>query len=103
MDIKKLLAIESEAQEAMKTLAKEEFQIRQKIEADLARRVAEIEAEGKQALEMIRQESLTDMDDKITKIKMEYSAKIQEFTAYFSQNKHEWRRKIFHDVLRGEL
>ena len=101
MDIRKLLTIETDAQEAMNAMIKEEAQIRRKIAADLARRVAEIEAEGKHALEMLHQDSSADTQAKIAKIKAEYAAKAQEFTSLFSANRYERRRRIFHDVLRG--
>ena len=104
MDIitQKLLAIESDAQEAMNALAKEEAQLHQKIEADLARRVAEIENKGSQAIALLKQDSEAEKEARIARIKEEYKEKSREYTEIFNANRHEWREKILYDVLYGE-
>ena len=104
MDIitQKLLAIESDAQEAMKALAKEEAELQQKIEADLVRRVDEIENKGNQAIELLKRDSEAEKEARISRIKEEYKEKSQAYTKIFNTNRHEWREKILHDVLYGE-
>ena len=101
MDIQKLLSIESEAQEAMNDMAKEELRIREKAKLDLQRRLAEIEAAGQRAIEKLRQDSEADCATKVAEIQAECQRKIQELQANFSEKRTEWRGKIFHDVLYG--
>jgi Skp family chaperone for outer membrane proteins len=100
--IEQLLAIESEAQDAMKDIAKENEQLTQKARQDLARRVAVIEHEGAEAIRRIVRETDTQTMEKIANKQAEFLAKTQAFEKDFEANKDKLRGKIFHDVLHGK-
>ena len=94
-----LLAIESEAQEAMKAIEKENAQLVQKAREELARRVAEIEKDGEAAIRKLQREAKTDTVSQIERIREEYRHKVKTLDNEFAENKNIWRGKIFHDVL----
>jgi len=99
--IQKLLTIESEAQEAMNDLAKEESQLQKKTEAQLAARLAKIEREGGLALEKLKKQAGEAATARLAQIKADYQQKSQEFSETLHANQQQWQEKIFHDVLYG--
>ena len=104
MDIitQKLLAIESDAQQVMHALAKEEAQLQQKTMENLAQKMAEIEAHSIDAIEKMKCDAETEREIRADKIRADFAEKTQAYEALFNENKQIWREKIFNDVLFGE-
>jgi len=101
MIIQKLLFIESEAQEAMRILEKEQTNLSAIAEAELTSRVQELEdaknSSIKEMYEAVEEKTLAT----IAKNKAEYEQKGSELQKVFAANKNNWGDKIFHDVLYG--
>jgi len=99
MIIQKLLLIESEAQEAMRMLEKEKIDMAKKAEAELTRRVLELENVKNAKLYELRQATEEKTLATITKIEAEYEHKRSELVKTFADNRKTWGDNIFHDVL----
>lgn len=100
--IEHLLAIETEAQEAMHDIEKESAVIKQNAQENLARRIAEIEREGAETVRNFVRESEKDTAAKIARAREEWRAKNERLEKHFIENRKKMRGKIFHDILYGE-
>ena len=94
-----LLAIESDAQEAMNTITKENAQLALKAEEGLAKRIAKIEQNNTEAIRKLSREAEDDAAAKIAAIQEEYLRKWESFEEEFMANKNETRTKIFQNIL----
>ena len=99
MIIQKLLLLESEAQEAMRTLEKEQVLLAKKAEEDLAHRIAKIESEQNAAIKILEQRSQDETMAAITKIKADYKQKESDLIAAFAANRNTWKEKIVQEIL----
>jgi len=97
MIIQKLLALESEAQEAMNAIAKEKTRLAQKAEEDLSQRIAEIEQNADVTIEQLLAEA--DASERIEEIKTDYKGKEKVLEESFSANNRKWRERILYNVL----
>jgi len=96
-----LLALESEAQEAMNDIAKENAILTRKTQENLAKKISAIESDGAETIRRLVNEAETHTAARIALIQEEYHAKT-EMLHNAGQNKN-LRGKIFHDVLYGEI
>ncbi|MCL2386124.1 MAG: hypothetical protein FWC89_01105 [Defluviitaleaceae bacterium] len=97
-----LLAIESEAQEAMNDITKENAHLAFKAQEELERRVANIENEGAEAIRRLVLETERHTAARIAYVQDEYRIKGEEFESEFMNGRKILRGKIFHDVLYGD-
>jgi len=98
-----LLAIEIEAQEAMKDIEKENAHLAHSAQENLARRIAAIENEGAETIKLLVCETEKQTAEKIAQVQEEYRVKEEVFKKEFLENRKKLRGKIFHDVLYGEI
>jgi DNA anti-recombination protein RmuC len=98
-----LLSIESEAQEAMNDIAKENAALTHRAQENLAKRIAAIESEGADNIKRLVQESEKHTAARIAEIQEEFLNKSKSFEKDFRNARKNLRGKIFHDVLHGEL
>ena len=96
-----LLAIESEAQEAMNTIAKENSYLITKAKEDLSQRIARLETEGAEKIRRLVLETEKHTAARIARVQEEYRNKADAFEAEYRSGR--LRGKIFHDVLYGEI
>jgi len=99
MIIQKLLLLESEAQEAMKTLEKEQAYIAKKSEEELSQRIKELEWEKDATIQKLNQTTEAETAETITKIQAQYKQKESRIIAAFAANRITWRDEIVNDVL----
>lgn len=99
--LQKLLAIESDAQQAMNTLAKDEAQLKHRMEAELLNRISEMETEGNKKIAELKHLSNEETALKISEIKAEYKIKLQKFLQNFNENRQKWRGEIFNEIISG--
>ncbi|MCL2215691.1 MAG: hypothetical protein FWB91_01595 [Defluviitaleaceae bacterium] len=97
--IKQLLAIESEAQEAMKTMATEMSRLTQKAGTGLAEKVAQIERDGAEAVRKLERDTAAETTARIAAIQEEYRHKWESFEREFQVGKKNLRSKIVREVL----
>jgi len=100
MLIQKLLALESEAQEAMSAIAKEQTRSSQKAEEEIEQRVAEINKQADITIEQILAEA--DASERIDLIQREYQKKETALEESFDKHNRVWKERIVHDVLFGK-
>jgi len=98
-----LLAMESDAQEAMNTMAKENAHLARKAEEELAQKIAQIERNSAEAIRQLGREYEEDTATKIAAIQDEYDYKAKVLESEFLASKDESLKKIIHEVLHGEL
>ncbi|MCL2285013.1 MAG: hypothetical protein FWC32_01455 [Firmicutes bacterium] len=103
MIIQKLLLLESEAQEAMRALEKEQALSAKKAEEDLSRRIAELEWEKDATIQKLEQSTEDETAEIIAIIEAEYKQKGSELITAFAANRDTWKGKIVQDVLYGDL
>lgn len=99
MIIQKLLQIESEAQDAMRMMEKEQADLAKKAETELAQRVLELENAKNANLEKLRHSTQEKTLAAIAKIEAEYKQKGSDLVKIFAENRTIWVDKIFNDVL----
>ncbi|MCL2357156.1 MAG: hypothetical protein FWC70_08370 [Defluviitaleaceae bacterium] len=99
--LEQLLAIESEAQEAMLDIEKETADLTHGAHEKLARRIAEIEREGADTVRRIASESERETAAKIALAQEEWREKNIRLEKSFTENRKKMRGKLFHDVLYG--
>ncbi|MCL1845305.1 MAG: hypothetical protein FWF77_05325 [Defluviitaleaceae bacterium] len=99
--LEQLLAIESDAQEAMNDIEKETAVLAQSAREGLARRIAEIEREGTEAIHRLAVEAELDTATQIARAQEEWREKNENLEKFFVENREKMRGKIFHDVLYG--
>lgn len=99
MIIHKILSLESEAQEAMRTLEKELSHIAQGTAADMAQNMADMESEKDAAMAQLSEDTHRETQATITKIQAEYEDKRSELIAHFAANHPTWVEKISTDIL----
>jgi len=97
--IEQLLALESEAQEAMKDIEKETADITKSTHESLSKRIAAIESEGAEKIKQLTIETENYTVERITQIQEEYRIKAEGFENEFRVKRKAQRAKIFHDVL----
>ena len=100
MIIQKLLALESEAQEAMSAIAKEQTRLAQKAEEEVAQRVAEINKQADITIEQLLAEA--DASERIDSLQEEYQKKETTLVESFEKHNRVWKERIVHDVLFGK-
>ncbi|MCL2578369.1 MAG: hypothetical protein FWE27_10070 [Defluviitaleaceae bacterium] len=96
-----LLALESEAQEAMNDIAKENACLARQAQENLTKKIAAIESDGTEAIRLLVNEAETHTAARIALIQEEYRAKTEKLD--FTGKRENLRGKIFHDVLYGEI
>jgi len=99
MIIHKLLLLESEAQEAMKTLEKEQVYLAKKSEKELSQRIQQLEWEKEATIQKLSQNADKETAEVITKIQAEYKQKESRLIAIFAANRITWRSDIVNDIL----
>jgi len=100
MIIQKLLALESEAQEAMSAIAKEQTRLAQKAEEEITQRVAEIEKQADITIEQLLAEA--DASERIDLLQLDYKEKETALAGSFEKHNRAWKERIVHDVLFGK-
>jgi len=98
-----LMAIESEAQEAMNAMTKENAHLARKAEEDLAIRIAQIEQGGAEAIRRLGREADSETAARIAIIEEEYMTKAEFLDSEFQANKKDLKKRIIRDVLYGDL
>ena len=98
-----LLTIESDAQEAMNTMAKENAHLARKAEEELAKKIAQVERNSAEAIRQLGRESDEVTAAKIAAIQEEYASKGKTLESEFLASKDEALKKIIHEVLHGAL
>jgi len=98
-----LMAIESEAQEAMNAMTKESAHLARKAEEDLALRIAQIEQGGAEAVRRLGREADGEAAARIAMVEEEYMNKVKLLDHEYKTNKNDIKRRIIRDVLYGEL
>ncbi|MCL2224597.1 MAG: hypothetical protein FWB96_06495 [Defluviitaleaceae bacterium] len=98
-----LLALESEAQEAMNDIAKESAHMAQQAQETLTTKIAAIENDGAETIRNLVNEAETHTAARIALVNEEYRTKSEDFKKVFEEKKEALRGKIFHDVLYGGL
>ena len=98
-----LLAIESEAQEAMNAMAKESARLARKAEEDLAARIAKIEREGAEAIRQLGYDTEGNAAARIAEIQDEYRHKWKTFESDVQNARIDLRSRIVREVLHGAL
>jgi len=101
MIIQKLLSLESEAQEAMRTLEKEQAHLARQTDNQLAQRIAEIEGEKDTVISSMAQEVLQETQNAIAQIQAKYKQQGSELTDAFTANQSIWAEKVATHVLFG--
>jgi len=99
MIIQKLLLLESEAQNAIRMLEKEQTLLSTKAEADLLQQMAAIEEEQDNILQKCTQDTAHHTATAIAKIQADYEQKGRELILAFTANHHMWKEKILHEVI----
>jgi len=99
MIIQKLLLLESEAQEAMRTLEKEQVLLAKKAEEDLAHRITKLESEQNAAIKLLEQNTEAETMTAIAKIKMDYKQKESNLIRAFAANRNTWEDEIVQEIL----
>ena len=97
--IEQLLAIESEAQEAMKDIEKENLRLNETMQENLSKRISAIENEGAEKIKRLVSEAENHTAERIAQIQEEYLIKAEGFENEFRIKEKAQRAKIFHDVL----
>lgn len=95
------MALESDAQQAMNDIAKENANITNRAREGLAKRIAAIESDGEDAIKRLLRESEDHTAKRIALIQEEYRAKEIALEENYKHNAESLRGKIFHDVLYG--
>ena len=96
-----LLVIESDAQQAMNTIAKENAALSFKAEEDLARKISKIEFESVKAIKDLSREADIDAASRIERVKELYRCKGEILDSDFQNSKEMLRTKILREVLYG--
>jgi len=99
MIIHKLLLLESEAQEAMRTLEKEQAIMTRKAEEEISHHLAELENEKQVAFQNLAQDIQDETQAIIAKIQAEYEQKRGELVSAFTASRSAWTEKVVQDVL----
>jgi len=97
--IEHLLAMESEAHEAMADIAKETAELTARAEESLRGRVAAVEADSAKEIRQLVRECEEHTAAEIARVQDEYRLK----TAAYKAEARNLRGKIFHDVLYGSV
>lgn len=95
-----MLALESEAQEAMNDIVKENASLVRQSQEKIAKKIAEMEKDGAEKIRSLVNEAEAHTAARIAQIEEEFSAKTEELN--FIGKNENLRGKIFHDVLYGE-
>jgi len=99
MTIQKLLLLESEAQEAMRTLEKDQAAASKKAEDDLATKITRLEEENATAIRELIRKSEAQTTIETERIKADYRQRGSELQTAFATNRTLWVEKIIKDVL----
>ncbi|MCL2839183.1 MAG: hypothetical protein FWE05_00285 [Defluviitaleaceae bacterium] len=99
--IEYLVAIETDAQDAMHVMVKETAELTRKAQESLAEKIAHIEQNTIHAIRQIEREADLDAARKITEIHEAYAHKWQTLENHFNVNKNELVEKITKEVLQG--
>jgi len=99
MIIQKLLLLESEAQDAMRSIEKEQVLLAKQAKEDLILRIGELEREKDIAIKRLEQNTEEETTRVIAKIQAEYEQKRSELITAFAANHHTWRDKVTQNVL----
>jgi len=102
MIIQKLLSLESEAQEAMRTLEKEKAILAQQTDNVLAQQIAEIEDKKDAAINRMAQTISQETQNTIAQIQAKYKQKGSELSNAFTANQSIWAEKISTHILFGD-
>jgi hypothetical protein len=97
-----LLALESEAQEAMNDIAKETAHISQRAQESLAQKINAIESDGAETIRLLTNEAETYTAAQISLVQREFAKKSAELQKNRTAQQKILRGKIFHDILYGE-
>lgn len=98
-----LLVIESEAQEAMRDMAKETERLAASINENLEKRVSAMQTEGAEKIKQLAQETENEIAKRTEQIQNEYRIRAENFENEFKKIQKKLRGKIFHDILHGEI
>ncbi|MCL1883370.1 MAG: hypothetical protein FWF81_06445 [Defluviitaleaceae bacterium] len=96
-----MLALESDAQEAMKDIEKEIVFYTKNMQDSLAKRITEIESDGAETIKRLISETEKHTAARISQVQEEYLKKTTKFEKDFRLNEKKLRGKIFHDILQS--
>jgi len=99
MTIQKLLLLESEAQEAMRTLEKDQATASKKAEDNLATKITRLEEENAAAIRELFHKTEAQTAIEIERIKADYRQRGSELQKAFAANRTIWVEKIINEVL----
>ncbi|MCL2049756.1 MAG: hypothetical protein FWG87_13635 [Defluviitaleaceae bacterium] len=100
--LEQLLAMESEAQEAMKDIEKETASLSQTTLDNLTAKVTAIENEGAEKIKLLVSELESHTAEQITGVQEEYRIKGEGFEQEFRSHKKTLCERIFFDIVYGE-
>ena len=103
MIIQKLISIENEAQEAMRTLEKERTSFAEEAGEELKQCLVKIENKKNADISRMSQEISKATDEKSEQIMAEYKQKGSELLQIFAANKKLWSETIMAQILSGDL
>lgn len=95
--------MESEAQEAMLMVSKENAKLVKKAEADLKNKITQIKQEAFEYVQKLTSEAHRETELQIAKINEEYRLKEEEMELMFTKNREAYREKILNEILFGEI
>jgi len=97
--LKTLLEMEKEARDA--AFAADDAQSQYATQAEINRRVAQIEREAKARIKIIEHETANEMATRINEIEFEYQQKTATMESFFTRAHNNLVEKIVHEVLHG--
>jgi len=99
MIIHKLLLLETEANEAMRNIEKEQAYMAKKADADLQARLSLLEQEKDAKIHGFSQALERETAESIAKIQAEYELKESTLISAFASNRNRWKDEIVDRVL----
>ena len=99
--VTELLAIEQAAQTYLTQDDEEQANMRSRVQADIAQRIAAMEKEA-QALRHAAQQTMQEnIQQEIAAIRQEYQARMDDLSAQFARQGPRWQAQLVHTVLHG--